>query len=136
MIRKGSYILILDLPYLHIKVGALGLLEIKEGTYCYVGSAMNGLDQRIGRHLSEKKKIRWHIDYLTIESNKIEAYGSELPEITECVLGTIVINNGGTPSFKGFGCSDCSCGTHLFFLPESAREKLLSLPFLKKYPCL
>jgi len=136
MIRKGSYILILDMPETRIKVGALGLLDFKEGTYCYVGSAMNGLDQRIGRHLSKNKKIRWHIDFLTIECSTIEAYESESPEITECGLGDIVINNGGIPVFKGFGCSDCGCGTHLFLLPESAREKLLSVPFLKKYPCL
>ena len=133
MIRKGTYILILDIPGIRIRVGALGPVDLKEGCYCYVGSAMNGLDQRIGRHLSKKKKLRWHIDHLTMVSSRTEAYESVGPEVTECMLGDIVRQNGGVPAVKGFGCSDCSCGTHLFFLEKEAEKRLCSAEFLKKH---
>jgi len=126
MIRKGTYILIFDMPDLRINVGALGPVDIREGTYCYVGSAMNGLDQRIGRHLSEKKNIRWHIDNLTTRCERIEAYEAIPPGTSECELGRMVLESGGSAVVKGFGCSDCKCQTHLFFLDRSAKEKLCS----------
>jgi Uri superfamily endonuclease len=135
MIRKGTYILILEMPDAEIKVGALGLVGLRGGSYCYVGSAMNGLDQRIGRHLSEKKKIRWHIDYLTKECSSIEAYEATHPGTTECGLGEFVQQCGGIPAVKGFGCSDCKCQTHFFFLEESVKERLTSSLFFKKHPC-
>ena len=126
MIRRGTYILILDMPEAHIKVGALGMVDVPKGTYCYIGSAMSGLDQRIGRHLSKKKKVRWHIDHLTEECTDVEAYENITPGIAECGLGNIVLDCGGTGFAEGFGCSDCGCPTHLFFLTESTKEKLLS----------
>ncbi|MDR3074469.1 MAG: DUF123 domain-containing protein, partial [Candidatus Methanoplasma sp.] len=71
MIRKGKYILIIGMPEMKINVGALGILHFREGRYCYVGSAMNGLDQRIARHTSKQKTVRWHIDYLTVRCTDI-----------------------------------------------------------------
>jgi Uri superfamily endonuclease len=133
MLRKGTYILIFDMPAITIKVGALGPIDIKSGTYCYVGSAMNGLDQRIGRHLLKNKKMRWHIDYLTINCSRIEAYESVNPETTECMLGKIVLKNGGKESIKGFGCSDCRCHTHLFILDHASKNRLISDPRFKPY---
>jgi Uri superfamily endonuclease len=128
MIRKGTYILILDMPDAQVEVGALGILDIKKGSYCYVGSAMNGLDQRIARHLSKNKKIHWHIDHLTTVCGNAEAYEAS-EGISECGLCEIVRKNGGSEVFPGFGCSDCGCPTHLFFLTEKAKEKLVSDPF-------
>ncbi|MDR0508377.1 MAG: GIY-YIG nuclease family protein [Candidatus Methanoplasma sp.] len=126
MIRKGTYILILEMPEARIRVGALGIVNVPKGTYCYVGSAMNGLDQRIGRHLSKGKKIRWHIDRLTEICTQIEAYEAATQEITECGLGKLVLESGGSGFVKGFGCSDCRCFTHLFLLNEKTKEKLCS----------
>ena len=130
MIRKGTYILILEMPEAQIRVGALGIVNVPKGTYCYVGSAMNGLDQRIGRHLSKGKKIRWHIDHLTEICTQIEAYEAATQEITECGLGKLVLESGGSGFAKGFGCSDCRCFTHLFLLNEKTKEKLCSSSFL------
>jgi Uri superfamily endonuclease len=126
MIRKGTYILIFDLPEIRIRVGALGILEFEEGSYCYVGSAMNGLDQRIARHLSKKKKVRWHIDYLSMECTSMEAYEAGKENRSECGLCEIVQNAGGKGIAKGFGCSDCKCQTHLFILTDEAKKKLSS----------
>jgi len=128
MIRKGTYILILDMPEISVRVGALGILNFTKSSYCYVGSAMNGLDQRIARHMSKEKKIRWHIDYLAMECRSMEAYESVDKDISECELCAIVQNNGGKEAVKGFGCSDCKCPTHLFILTDKAKEKLTSDP--------
>jgi len=133
MIRKGTYILIFDMPESQIKIGALGIVNVQGGTYCYVGSAMNGLDQRIGRHLSKKKKMRWHIDYLAMECIRMEAYEVAEQEITECELGKVVLDSGGAAVVKGFGCSDCKCQTHLFFLSKNSKEKLCSNPCFLPY---
>jgi len=127
MIRKGTYILIFDMPGTRVKIGALGIVDIQEGSYCYVGSAMNGLDQRIARHMSKKKKVRWHIDHLTMGCGNIEAYEA-LGHIAECDLCAIVQKNGGKGTIKGFGCSDCGCFTHLFLLTKETKEKLRSDP--------
>ena len=62
---KGSYLLIIKLQDdKKILVGKLGKIAFKKGYYVYVGSAMNGLEQRLQRHLRSQKKFHWHIDYL------------------------------------------------------------------------
>ena len=64
---KGTYILILRLPKKYkIQIGKLGIFQFETGFYTYVGSALNGLEARIQRHMRNKpyKKLFWHIDYL------------------------------------------------------------------------
>ncbi|AIZ56488.1 hypothetical protein Mpt1_c06010 [Candidatus Methanoplasma termitum] len=133
MVRKGTYILIFDLPEIRIEVGALGLIELSEGSYCYVGSAMNGLDQRLERHMSKKKKVRWHIDYLSTVCSCMEAYVVNDKSIPECGLCAVVQKNGGKGIARGFGCSDCKCQTHLFGLTGEAKRKLTSDPCFTLY---
>jgi len=56
--QKGTYILVVKLEKdKQIQVGKLGDFLFEKGYYCYVGSAMNGLEQRIGRHQSKNKKL-------------------------------------------------------------------------------
>ena len=121
------------MPAAEMKIGSLGTVDVREGTYCYVGSAMNGLDQRISRHLSKEKKIRWHIDHLTIGCISAEAFESTRSGMTECDLGRAAEECGGTPVLNGFGCSDCRCKTHLFLLEGGAKERLCSRPFFAPY---
>jgi Uri superfamily endonuclease len=85
---------------------------------------MNGLEQRIRRHLSEEKKIHWHIDNLTVIADAMEAYVS-LEPIKECALAKMAAESGCVPAAKGFGCSDCRCGTHLFITDERSKKELL-----------
>lgn len=126
MIRKGTYVLFLTLSEdVTLEIGSLGTVSLEKGNYCYVGSAMGGLDQRLGRHLSKEKKIRWHIDRLTVIADNMYAYISTGDFIPECELAHIVEENGGLPAVKGFGCSDCHCKTHLFSVnPEETAEIL------------
>jgi Uri superfamily endonuclease len=63
-ILKGSYVLLIELEQdSNIKVGALGKIHFSKGHYVYVGSAMNGIEGRVRRHLRDEKKTRWHVDY-------------------------------------------------------------------------
>ncbi|MFB6089230.1 MAG: DUF123 domain-containing protein, partial [Candidatus Aenigmatarchaeota archaeon] len=47
-----------------VRIGALGKIHFQIGKYIYVGSAQNGIEQRVERHKSSDKKLFWHIDYL------------------------------------------------------------------------
>jgi Uri superfamily endonuclease len=61
----GSYILIFELKHdFIISIGKKGKITFRKGYYVYVGSALNGLEQRIKRHLKSNKRKHWHIDYL------------------------------------------------------------------------
>lgn len=122
MIRPGAYVLFLRFDNdTEIMVGALGNVSVKTGEYCYIGSARNGLDQRIRRHLSREKKIHWHIDHLTVVADGIEAF--ETTELKECEIRRIAEDSGMVPVIKGFGCSDCRCDTHLLRSDERSRKR-------------
>jgi len=121
--RPGTYVLFMRFNELRdITVGALGSVSL-HGDYCYVGSAMNGLDQRVSRHLSKNKKIHWHIDNLTTVADSIEAFESSSHD--ECGLRKKAEEAGMIPAVKGFGCSDCKCDTHLLTSDEESRTKLV-----------
>lgn len=73
--HERSYCLIINIKKdTEIKIGKkLGFINFKKGCYVYVGSAMNCLESRVKRHLSDNKKKHWHIDYLLLNKNsKIE----------------------------------------------------------------
>ena len=62
--KKGCYLLLMDLKEnQYISIGKTGKHFFKKGYYVYVGSALNGLQQRIHRHLRTQKKMYWHIDF-------------------------------------------------------------------------
>ena len=126
MIRRGVYVLFLrfDAP-VETEAGALGHINLPAGDYCYVGSAMGGLDQRVSRHLSHEQCIRWHIDYLTTVCSDMHALEHEGTLISECGLGRMIAEAGGEPVIIGFGCSDCNCQTHLFRIPRECAERAL-----------
>ena len=116
---KGVYCLVLKISKpITVNVGALGKITFEKGTYCYVGSAMNGLKQRIGRHLKLKTghgKKFWHIDYLItnpfvrIEKIYFKRTSKKFEECkTAQKIGTYSV------SVPNFGSSDCKCNSHLF----------------------
>ena len=126
MIRKGTYVLFLRFcDDVETEVGSLGRIFLKAGDYCYTGSAMGGLDQRLSRHLRHQKTKRWHIDYLTVLCDEMCAYEHEGGSLSECRLADLILSSGGTPAVKGFGCSDCDCQTHLFRVDVKTVEKAL-----------
>jgi Uri superfamily endonuclease len=95
-----------------ILVGKKGLIHFQKGCYVYVGSAFNGLEQRVQRHLRKQKKKHWHIDYLLPYTRVIEVFYKESTQREECTIAETF--EGVFSSIPGFGCSDCSCASHLF----------------------
>jgi Uri superfamily endonuclease len=132
MTTKGSYILILEMSDdASLEVGGLGSIRFGKGFYAYAGSAMSGLEQRVGRHerlaAGKKGNLRWHIDYLTTAPQSRVAGVIKLAgRNAECALAKMIAKAGGSVVAAGFGSSDCKCKTHLFRLDADAVERLVS----------
>ena len=103
-----------------IKVGKLGSFIFKKGYYIYIGSAKNGLQARVSRHLSKRKKMHWHIDYFLKYAFVTKALLQYEPDLTECILNKKIFNSYTNAIYpvKGFGASDCKCISHLMFLED------------------
>jgi Uri superfamily endonuclease len=130
---KGTYLLILTLPKdTSVMVGKRGLLHFKKGYYAYVGSALNGLDQRIQRHLRTDKKTHWHIDYLLPFTEIVDIFYKENNRREECRIAQSLEKN--FTSIPGFGCSDCYCKSHLFFGSFDKIIQTMSSLHMKMYP--
>ncbi len=120
---KGTYLLMMMLrKEASIMVGKKGVICFQKGCYLYVGSAMNGLEQRIQRHLRSQKKIHWHIDYLLPYIEIVGIYYKENARKEECMVARMLARN--FTNIPGFGCSDCSCQSHLFFGSLDAFKKI------------
>lgn len=116
---KGVYVLILRMTdSKDICVGKLGKFHFKRGYYAYAGSAQgSGGVKRVTRHFSvaQRKNAtrKWHIDYLLPHSEVICAVFSPTDEAIECVVAKLIGEY--SEALPGFGCSDCTCESHLFF---------------------
>ena len=126
---KGIYCLVFRNPVCLIKVGALGALAFRAGWHIYVGSALgSGGLLRLRRHISlarlRDKRQKWHIDYLLTSPCFSLAYvvyavtGDHL----ECKLAC-GLDEGGIPKF---GCSDCSCTSHLLYSKSDPKQEILA----------
>jgi Uri superfamily endonuclease len=116
---RGIYVLFLHVPFsMPAVIGGLGRLEFKGGYYAYVGSAMGGLEQRVGRHLQQEKALHWHIDYLLLRALPYDVVMAETGKRKECQLAAKLMEK--FPCVEGFGSSDCKCRSHLFYSPEPA----------------
>ena len=111
---KGSYILLIELEKAtQVEVGSLGLLPLDAGYYAYVGSAMSNLDSRIQRHLSSDKNRFWHIDYLLDHAQVVAVVKVPSCQRLECQIADLLAKK--LLPIPYFGCSDCSCQSHLFY---------------------
>ncbi len=112
---KGCYCLVIRLDETsEIKIGKkLGKIKFKKGYYVYVGSAMNSLISRIKRHLSDDKKLHWHIDYFLKYSQITEVIYNRSNRKIECDLSKYIASK--TSGIRDFGCSDCDCESHLYY---------------------
>lgn len=130
----GTYILILKLEDdTLIRIGRLGNVQFRVGFYLYTGSAFNsgGLDSRLKRHLAINKKSHWHIDYLREKCSVEEIIISRAKKKLECIWADR-LSRLSDYSIPGFGCSDCKCKSHLFYLKDSSGLKLIK----KKLPSI
>jgi len=120
--KKGTYVLLIELPKsMNIQVGKLGRIKFPAGFYAYVGSALNGLEARIARHLRTEKKPYWHIDYLLAHAMVKKIFYIEGSEKKECDIAKNLAAH--FNSIKGFGSSDCDCESHLFYSADKRKLK-------------
>ena len=126
---NGTYVLIMENSEdREIEIGKLGRVAFRKGFYAYVGSALSGLAQRIGRHLrevGENKKLHWHIDFFLASSGVEvkEVVFAETEERKECEIAAKLQVKKGLGHIANFGCSDCTCRSHLLFSTSFDRLK-------------
>ena len=122
LVIKGCYTLIAELNSpIFIPIGKRGIQSFKAGYYAYVGSALHGLEHRIGRHLRKEKRLHWHIDYLLQYAEICGVICAETGSKQECRIAEGLQKI--LESVPGFGCSDCRCFSHLFFSNDPAALK-------------
>ena len=138
---KGIYCLVFRNPACTATIGALGSLPFAAGWHCYVGSALgSGGLARLTRHCrlatERNKRPKWHVDYILTDPRFILAYTISAPttDRLECQLASTLEGKG----VHGFGCSDCSCDSHLLHWRRdpkrgiiAAFEKLELVPVIK-----
>lgn len=112
---KGTYVLKIKMNSPKTILVGKREIKFKKGDYFYIGSAMGdsmNLYNRISRHLSDSKKKRWHIDYL-LEFSNVKEVNVTLGRF-ECDVSqrfNLVLD-----SIESFGCSDCKCKSHLYYI--------------------
>ena len=122
----GTYVLVLRSDSgRQTQIGKWGMLDIRPGYYLYVGSAFGpgGLPARVARHCRQEKSRRWHVDYLREFAMPESVWYSYGPDRYEHEWATALAKMDGMNPVKGFGCSDCRCGAHLFYSPEKPELK-------------
>jgi len=126
---KGIYCIVLRNHGCLIQVGALGEMAFRSGWHIYIGSALgSGGLKRLGRHItlasSNDKQPKWHIDYLLTSPcfTLVFAVYAVTADRFECRLAG-ELNAGGIPKF---GCSDCSCTSHLFYRQDDPKQEILA----------
>ena len=90
------------------------------GYYYYAGSAQKNFYSRIKRHLSDKKKIHWHIDHVTsVSSNsisKIYFIGNAGKDVEKKLASDLIHFLKCKVIVEKFGCSDTpESVTHLVY---------------------
>ena len=118
-----SYILLLEVKStIHLVIGSKRF-SLSKGEYIYIGSAnIRRPYLRIHRHMVKRKKVKWHIDYLTINPSVAINLGVICYDLSEDMLYSIVLNFF-RPTIKGFGCTDSK--KHLSHLFRSCSHKCL-----------
>ncbi len=115
-----------------LQVGRLGELTFSGGYYIYVGSAMSNLTARLARHSRHRKKLHWHVDYLRREAGEFLGLPirSSLRQECEVARGLAELFSAGP---AGFGSSDCSCPTHLFYSGTNPIKQVSFHEFLQHF---
>ncbi|WP_456393969.1 GIY-YIG nuclease family protein [Thermococcus sp.] len=122
---KGSYLLIIWLGE-EKRIKTRGReFDLNRGFYVYVGSAMNSLEKRVGRHFRREKKLHWHIDFLLEKGTLLRAYLIPSGERLEEVLSKEVSKYG--EPVKGFGASDIGVPSNLYRFDDEPDDVLISI---------
>lgn len=135
MKKTGIYILKikLDRPTI-LSYGKNHISHFPKGYYYYVGSALNNLEARVTRHLSQEKKIHWHIDYLLKQAAIENIYFKITTEKKECSIARILAKK--LDNIPHFGSTDCTCKSHLYYSKNPPSLNLTKDLQFENYPIL
>lgn len=121
--RSGTYALILRARSAkRVRIGALGYLRLRSGTYVYVGSAFGpgGVRARVKHHLSRSPAPHWHIDYLRQATELDQVWYTYDPARREHAWANFFRKaRGASIPLPRFGASDCRCVSHLFYFKSA-----------------
>lgn len=115
--EPGTYALILrNHKKRQIQIGRWRQIDMAPGFYLYIGSAFGpgGVRARVRRHFRRTKARHWHIDYLREYLDPVGACYSHDPTRLEHRWAQILCGMSNMSPVQGFGCSDCTCVSHLF----------------------
>ncbi|MDJ0931196.1 GIY-YIG nuclease family protein [Breoghania sp.] len=111
----GSYVVLIRFgKRLALDMPGLGNPVFARGWYAYCGSAHGpgGVRARVSRHLRHEKRLRWHVDRLTVAASEVRA--AAFQGLSECDLVGGLLAVEFTVPVPGFGSSDCAtCPAHL-----------------------
>lgn len=115
---EGDYLFLLELEEdISMAIGSAGVRDFQKGFYVYVGSAKKSLSKRVQRHKKQRKKLRWHLDYLRREAKHHITLPILNQDGLECQIADS-LKELAPMSVSGFGSSDCDCESHLFYFAE------------------
>ncbi|PWB95732.1 GIY-YIG nuclease family protein [Methylosinus sporium] len=121
----GAYALLIGLTHpLEANAGRRAA-TLAPGLYLYCGSAKGpgGLRARLGRHMRQGKRRRWHIDQLTEAGESLGAWITEAKGECDLVAALAAL----PVPLEGFGSSDCPhCRSHLLFWPMGEAPAFLA----------
>ena len=135
IVLRGTYTLLLACrqPF-KLRIGSLGQIKIEKGQYLYTGSALGtgavSLEQRIARHRRLNKRVKWHIDYLTVhrEITVVNVICLEANKRIECQINQQILSDlNGKPIIRRAGASDCRCSGHLLSVELSNSKVMTTL---------
>ena len=116
--EPGTYVLILEShSTAKVQIGKWREIDVQPGYYLYVGSAFGpgGVRARVSRHLRLGKPKHWHIDFLREFTTPIGVWINYETERLEHYWALMILGMKQMTSIQGFGCSDCTCHSHLFY---------------------
>ena len=124
---KVVYCLVFKNPASTVRIGALGDLSFRAGWHIYVGSALGGgglkrLFRHIGLALEKNRQPKWHVDYLTMDRHFLLMYA--ISAATTLRLECPLVGKIGGAYVPGFGCSDCSCKSHLLYRNHDPQKEI------------
>ncbi len=128
---KGIYCLVLENPACTVRIGALGPVPFAAGWHCYIGSALgSGGLLRLERHVNlatlKDRRPKWHVDYLLTDPRFKIVYSvsAVTEERLECRLASALFCD--TSGVERFGCSDCTCQSHLLYRKSDPKMEILA----------
>jgi Uri superfamily endonuclease len=111
-----------------MQIGRFGNTTLRKGYYIYVGSAFGpgGVHARVSRHYRKNKTPHWHIDYLRAFMSPVSVWYTHDHRRLEHRWAHAFLRMDRMIDFKGFGCSDCGCRSHLFYTRDEPEPAVIA----------